>query len=357
MTRVRDILTEVNEKAAPENDHTVLTLTEKNGFVRQEDRFKKRLAREDTTGYKVVRRDHIAFNPYLLWAAAIARNTIVEVGIVSPLYPTFTVNDGYDPGYVNRLLLSDLLVSAYDSIAFGSVPRRRRTSVKDFLALQLPPIPPISEQRRIASILDEADAICTKRRIQVTHLDRLPEALFHQRFTTSMDSFPVVPLGDIASWSSGKFLPSSEQAGGPVPVYGGNGINGTHDRSMYEERRLIVGRVGANCGAVHTTLPNSWVTDNALVANISRTDVDIFYLEYALRFANLNQYSAKSGQPSISGARISGTPIVLPPLEAQQAFAATLATIRDERDNVTTALAADEELFAALEHRAFRGEL
>lgn len=37
------------------------------------------------------RRNDIAFNPYLLWAGAVAQNIIVDEGIISPLYPTFRV--------------------------------------------------------------------------------------------------------------------------------------------------------------------------------------------------------------------------------------------------------------------------
>ncbi|WP_087483708.1 restriction endonuclease subunit S [Brachybacterium massiliense] len=256
--------------------------------------------------------------------------------------------------YLLHYLRQPSMVSLASSRASGAnLPRLSPAELLSFTV----PLPPIEEQRRIASILDEADAIRAKRRTQLSHLDKLPLELFHQRFANTNNTHPTIPLSDIARWSSGKFLPASKQAGGDVPVYGGNGITGTHDRAMHKPRRLIVGRVGANCGAVHVTRPNSWVTDNALVAEILRPDVDISYLEYALRSADLNQYSAQSGQPSINGARISGVPIRLPPLEAQESFADALREIRAERDRVAKALEADEELFAALQHRAFRGEL
>ena len=45
------------------------------------------------------------------------------------------------------------------------------------------PLPPVEEQRRITSILDEADAIRAKRRAQLAHLDELPKALFHEMFS------------------------------------------------------------------------------------------------------------------------------------------------------------------------------
>src|SRR4051794_38574080 len=115
MTQVGDLLFEFTERRPSGAEPDVLTLTERNGFVRQVDRFNKRLATEDTSKYKTVRRGDIAFNPYLLWAGAIAQNTIVDVGIISPLYPTFRVREGVDPRYVARLLLSPRMVSAYDT--------------------------------------------------------------------------------------------------------------------------------------------------------------------------------------------------------------------------------------------------
>lgn len=106
MRTVGDLLTEFSERPHGDQDLPVLTLTERQGFVLQADRFNKRLATEDTSGYKVVRRHDIAFNPYLVWAGAVARNTIVDAGVTSPLYPTFRVREGHDPGYVARLLLT-----------------------------------------------------------------------------------------------------------------------------------------------------------------------------------------------------------------------------------------------------------
>lgn len=157
--RVGDVLEEFKEASGTANDDVpVLTLTERNGFVRQSDRFNKRLATEDTSKYKVIRRNDVAFNPYLLWAGAIAQNDRFEAGVISPLYPTFRIRNGFDPSYVKHMLLSSPLISRYDTIAFGSVPRRRRSSVRDFLNLELPAVPPLEEQRRIATILDRASA-------------------------------------------------------------------------------------------------------------------------------------------------------------------------------------------------------
>lgn len=153
--KIGDVLVEFKLSPVENHEYEILTLTEKNGFVRQIDRFKKRLATEDISKYKVVERNTIAFNPYLLWAGALALNDNFDDGIVSPLYPTFRVKEDVDAEYLFAILLSPQMIQQFDQISYGSVPRKRRSSVKDFLNLQLPGLPPLGEQKRIAEILGE----------------------------------------------------------------------------------------------------------------------------------------------------------------------------------------------------------
>jgi type I restriction enzyme S subunit len=218
------------------------------------------------------------------------------------------------------------------------------------------PLPELEEQQRIAAILDAAVTIRTKRRAQLAHLDELPATVFFERFLDGQ-SFPAVALKHAVKWSSGKFLPAKAQREGDFPVYGGNGKSGCHDEYMHEEPRLVVGRVGAYCGAVHVTAPKSWVTDNALIGTLLRDDLELSYLEQTLRLANLNQFAATSGQPSISAGRIGDVGVPLAPIEMQRRYADDMRAIVAQRTEIARALRIDEELFAALQHRAFRGEL
>ena len=157
MKTVGDLLFEISERPGVHEEIPVLTLTEKRGFVLQGERFSKRLATEDTSRYKLIQPGTFAFNPYLLWAGALAMNDLGFSGVASPLYPTFRVREGLDESYVYRILSAPGMVARYDSVAFGSVPRRRRTSVKDFLSLHVPELPSLDEQRRIAAILEISD--------------------------------------------------------------------------------------------------------------------------------------------------------------------------------------------------------
>ena len=218
------------------------------------------------------------------------------------------------------------------------------------------PLPSLPEQRRIATILDHADVLRAKRRQVLTHLDALAQSVFNDMFGATA-GFDSAPLRELIKWSSGKFLPAKDQHGGTVAVYGGNGINGWHDEYMFNEPRLVVGRVGAYCGAVHITRPRSWVSDNALIATLLRDGLLLDYLLPALTIANLNRYAGVSGQPSISGGKIGGIEFPIPPVRDQRAFADRVAEINAQIVRVQRAQAADDALFASLQSRAFQGEL
>jgi type I restriction enzyme S subunit len=140
-------------------------------------------------------------------------------------------------------------------------------------------------------------------------------------------------------------------------VNGGNGVTGHHSQSLFDSSKVVVGRVGAYCGAVHVTAPRSWITDNALYVSEVRGDVEIEYLAAALKAANLNQYASRSGQPLISAGRISAVNIPVPTSAQQDAFVDKTRSIERARKLAKRELYAQAELFASLQVRAFRGEL
>lgn len=216
------------------------------------------------------------------------------------------------------------------------------------------PLPEMGEQKRIAAILDRVDAQRSRRRVQLEMLNTLASSAWLDAGSRSGGS--IWALGDLARWRSGNFLASDERNGGSVPVYGANGVIGYTDKAMVTAPEIIVGRVGA-CGAVRVTNGPSWITDNALIASFDESVISRMALTAALRQADLGQYAVRSSQPSISGKRIAHVPILVPSLEAQREFTAVVEKIDVQRARVERALALEDELYAALQHRAFRGEL
>ncbi|MBI2997611.1 MAG: restriction endonuclease subunit S [Deltaproteobacteria bacterium] len=129
-----------------------------------------------------------------------------------------------------------------------------------------------AERWRIAEVLDGAETLQAKRRAALAQLHILTQAFFLDLFgdpATNPKEIRKVPLGELIKLKSGEFLPATEMVqSGAFPVLGGNGINGYHDKFMFETPQIIIGRVGVYCGCVHVSPPMSWVTDNAIRASL-----------------------------------------------------------------------------------------
>ncbi|MFN7785643.1 MAG: hypothetical protein ACK5QR_04800 [bacterium] len=159
---------------------------------------------------------------------------------------------------------------------------------------------------------------------------------------------------------SGDFLSAEMMAkDGIYPVYGGNGINGRHSKFMFEEPRVVIGRVGALCGCVHVTAPRAWITDNALYVTDMREEMDLAFLAETLRFLNLRQHANAMAQPLITGQLIYPLLAKVPPLPTQRRLAAELTQRLAAAEAVIARcraeLAAIEALPAALLRQAFGG--
>ena len=86
-----DLLERSTDRLGEDEEPEVLTCTESGGLIFQKERFAKRVATDDASKYKVVRRGDIVYNPYLLWKGSIDQCWIVDYGITSPAYEVFRI--------------------------------------------------------------------------------------------------------------------------------------------------------------------------------------------------------------------------------------------------------------------------
>jgi type I restriction enzyme S subunit len=223
------------------------------------------------------------------------------------------------------------------------------------------PLPPLDEQRRIAAILDKADVLRRKGKHALDLVESLTHSIFLEMFgdpVTNPKKLTKIALGNLIKVKSGNGLVAKDMApNGSFAVYGGNGINGYHDEFMFEHPKLVIGRVGVYCGAVHLTKPKSWVTDNALYVSEFKKPVSVLYLQSALIEANLNQYAGRAAQPLISGSRIYPIEIMLPSNEEQIRFETAIMRLSRLDEPFRAVGRSMNILFASLQHRAFSGEL
>jgi len=216
---------------------------------------------------------------------------------------------------------------------------------------------------RIESLLSEIKE--TRKLLDKMRRDaeRVMDAALEEIFASPEPSWIEAELGNLIRLKSGEFLRRKDmQAGGKHPVYGGNGLVGYHDDYLFEDTKVIIGRVGAKCGCIHISEPKSWVTDNALYVHEKLTTLNDEYLAYLLSVAKLNQYASRSAQPVVSGRTI--YPVNLKytnDLNQQMAIVIHIDNIRSEMANINATIEKSSNLVDELEQsileRAFRGEL
>jgi len=267
--------------------------------------------------------------------------------------------------YLLWLILNSEAAKAFVRLIAGSTtyPNIKWSSYKDFSF----PLPSPTEQKRIAGILKEQMAAVERARrsaeAQLQAAEHLPGAYLRAVFNSpEAEAWPKKKLGDVFKVKSGESMTAKAMTqGGQHPVYGGNGINGYHDSYLFEERRVVIGRVGANYGCIHVSQPKSWVSDNALYVSQKLVEFDDDFMADALRFLDLNSKSNSMAQPLVTGQLIYPLEIGFPPLSDQRRIALKLSTQMSSAERLRQTLAeqldAINQLPAALLRQAFSGNL
>ena len=181
-------------------------------------------------------------------------------------------------------------------------------------------IPTLSQRER--ELVVERAAMCAisgKTEEQLKGLDK--EAL--QQLKTTAALFPdtlveselgEIPegwcssnLGGFIKFANGKSIKPSEE--GQYLVYGANGIIGRADVTKFSNA-VIVGRVGAYCGAVVYSLGDFWASDNTIVASSTSNTQMLPYIFYQLQILDLNQYAGGAAQPLLNQTTLKSIEVV-----------------------------------------------
>src|SRR5690606_25543766 len=115
-----------------------------------------------------------------------------------------------DSDYFYHLLGSDLLKRRFSALAAGAVVKNLNIDLVKGVEIPLPPLP---EQKRIAAILDKADAIRRKRQQAIQLADDFLRAVFLDMFgdpVTNPKGFKKAPLTDLADVITGFAFRSNE---------------------------------------------------------------------------------------------------------------------------------------------------
>jgi type I restriction enzyme S subunit len=254
------------------------------------------------------------------------------------------------------------------------------------------PLPPIREQRRIAAVLDVADALRAKRRQALAKLDTLTQAIFIDMFggggraptnpgptgTKHPNGWSWVPIADVAGLGTGH---TPDRA---VPGYWGGDVGWVnlneirkHDGRWCTETEIRITSEGVahSSAVIHPTgtvcfsrtasigfvtiMAKPMATSQDFVTWTCGDELNPDFLMHALLVSRASLRSSSSGSThkTIYVRDAQRFRVLLPPRRLQDEFVERAACARVAVATMESEVAPLEALFASLQQRAFRGEL
>ena len=121
-SHIGDFIVQTSKRNKDNAIQTVLSVSNRQGFIQQSEQFENRcVASDDTSNYKIVERNDFAFNPARINVGSIARLITFEKGIVSPMYICFRTKDYATPEYLDYFFESKLFFTEIQKRLEGSV--------------------------------------------------------------------------------------------------------------------------------------------------------------------------------------------------------------------------------------------
>jgi type I restriction enzyme S subunit len=243
------------------------------------------------------------------------------------------------------------------------------------------PLPPLPIQKRIAEILDAADALKRKDQELLKKYDQLAQAIFIDMFGD--------PVKNEKGWeltSLGSEMLSIRYGAGSTPTYSESGvpfIRATNikggrivkkgmvylsteeafnfKKCYLNEGNLIIVRSGVNtgdCAYITKEYANSLGGFDLIV---EMDDVKSYFYNYFLNSiwgkSVIEKLSRRAGQPHLNSEQVKNITCIAPKYSTLQKFKQLMESIEILRSNSLTALEKNKDLFDSLIKKAFKGDL
>ena len=127
-------------------------------------------------------------------------------------------------------------------------------------------------------------------------------------------------------------LPKKKRISGDFPVYGSNGVVGSHNEFLIKAPCIIVGRKGS-AGEVNWSDKDCTPIDTTFyVKLLDEAAIDLKFTYHMLKSLNLPSLKAGSGPGGINRNNIYGLQIPVPPIEVQQQIVNECEAVDQETD-------------------------
>jgi len=292
-----------------------------------------------------------------------------------------------DPSYLTRSLRWHFERGTFRSMCNAWV--NQATVRRDDLQKLKVPLPPLPEQRRIAAILDKADALRAKRREAIAKLDQLLQSVFLDMFgdpVTNPKGWPTARAGEVFSeFVGGKNVACPDESGSPYRILKVSAVTRKtylpHESkpapsdfsppasTLVQAGDLLFSRANTSelvaATAYVWSTPKNMVLPDKLWKLIlgSNQDVDVMYIWELFKNESFRRDLAKTASgtsgsmKNISKSKLRQVTLLMPPFEIQEKFGKICRTIHAQIKLLADAEAKAEKTFVSLQQRAFSGQL
>jgi type I restriction enzyme S subunit len=245
------------------------------------------------------------------------------------------------------------------------------------------PLPPLDEQRRIAAVLDKADALREKRRQAVNKLDTLLQAVFLDMFgdlVKNPKGWPERELGELCTRVTVGFVGPmiNEYIAEGIPLlrslnvkrgridlkemkYIGQDFHNKLSKSKLNPGDVVAVRTGKP--GVSSVIPEYLTDANCadLIVMTCGNEIEPNFLCEVLnqRLGDRDYIQGTVGaiQTHFNIGRAKELRLAVPPIELQKQFAGWVRKVKALAEKYSIALNKSNDLFSSLQSRAFSGEL
>ncbi len=300
--------------------------------------------------------------PYLqkVWLATFSGNAVGDFFI-------FRVNNKVVGKYLQYLMLSRCFTDDVNASTYGA--KMPRVSSEYILTMRCA-VPSIDEQIKMVSYLDtitaKIDAAIAQQQKMIDLLNERKQIIINRDVTKGLnpnvkmkdsgvewigevpEGWEMRKLKHLGSIKSGDGIKNEELLEyGKYPVWGGNGLMGYTDKYNKDKNAIVIGRVGALCGNVRYLSTPTFVTDNALIFDITEK-VNHLFLLYTMQAANLNSLNSSNAQPLITGTKVKNVVIPFPDIEEQTRIT---IFIKKQCENIDEAIVNYQQQISLLQER------
>ena len=281
-------------------------------------------------------------------------------------------------GYLRSWVASDAFQFAKDRLCTGATQKAITNAKIKTLPI---PLPPLAEQKRIAGILDAADALRARRREALAQLDILLQSTFLDMFgdpVTNPKGWKVTRIGHATQMGTGS-TPSRNQKNyfdGSIPWVKSMDVNwGTVTATseclssdgvkaarlkLYPKGSIILALYGQGKTRGKCAILGIDATINqACCALVPRDPNCTQYLFEFLKYSyhRLRGESRGGNQENLNMGIVRRFPVPFPPLDFQRRYADLAKSVEKQRTSQLAHLAELDTLMASLQSRAFDGDL